>query len=301
MPEGRPSRFQRRTPQDPLTRLDESLAFLASEQTWRPPDWFAQIALVLVETTDPVNVGGVVRAMANTGFQRLRLVNPAAVVPDAWHVIGIAHYTQHIVESTQVFPNLLAGVSDAQFVLGLTGKHYRVQRNALPLGSALARVAQAAQAGQTVALVFGREDIGLTNAQLDVCQAVTTIPTDPAYSSLNLAQAALLVLYLLFLRAGGDQQPLRPPRKSAPPASVALLADLFADLERALDAIDFLHSRSRVSTMRSLRSALYRARLDVREASLLRAVAIEVRRYLHRRGLLAEVGPVGAGRSGDRI
>src|ERR687886_568535 len=87
-----------------------------------------------------------------------------------------------------------------------------------------------------------------------------------------------------------------PPRRRAPPAPSALLEDLFADLEYALEAVEFLGQRSRTHTMRSLRVALYRARLDVREASLLRAIMIEVRRYLRRKGLLAEVGPVGARR-----
>src|SRR5207244_2954231 len=112
--------------------------------------------------------------------------------------------------------------------------------------------------------------------------------------SLNLAQAVLLVLYQLFERAGGQQQYYRPPRRQAPPAPSRLLEDLFADLERALDAIEFLKNRRRTSILRSLRVALFRARLDTREASLLRALVIEVRRYLHRKGVLSEVGPVGA-------
>ena len=137
----------------------------------------------------------------------------------------------------------------------------------------------------------------MSNAMLDACHAVTTIPTNPAYPSLNLAQAALLVLYQLFQRAGGEQQSYRPPRRQAPAASSGLLEDLFADLERALDAIEFLQDRPRTSVLRSLRVALFRARLNAREAALLRAIAIEVRRYLRRKGLLAQVGPVGATRT----
>jgi TrmH family RNA methyltransferase len=289
------SRFVRRKPEDPINRRDEALAFVSSDETWRPPDWFEHVRVVLVEPTDPVNIGGVVRVMANTGFLGLRLVRPVGF--DAWHIGGVAHYTQHIVEATQVYAWLPEAVADRQFVLGLTGKHHRVERNALALTSALDAVAQAARGGQSVALVFGREDWGLSNEMLDACHAVTTIPTNPGYPSLNLAQAALLVLYQLFQRAGGEEQRYRPPRKLAPAASSALLEDLFADLERALDAIEFLHSRSRTSALRSLRVALYRARLDVREASLLRAVFIEVRKYLRRKGVIAEVGPVGAGRT----
>jgi tRNA/rRNA methyltransferase/tRNA (cytidine32/uridine32-2'-O)-methyltransferase len=145
-----------------------------------------------------------------------------------------------------------------------------------------------------VAVVFGREDWGLSNAMLDACHAVCTIPTNPDHPSLNLAQAALLVLYQVFQRAGGEAQEFRPPRRPAPAAASGLLEDLFADLERALAAIDFLRPRSRIGIMRTLRVVLYRARLDAREASLLRAIAIEIRRYLHRRGVLSEVGAIGA-------
>jgi len=250
------------------------------------------VSVVLVETTDPVNVGGVVRAMANNGFLRLRLVSPVSF--DPWQVVGVAHYTQHILEAAQRFENLTQAVADAHFVLGLTGRHHRVERNALGFQAAIDQIMHLASQGQQVAVVFGREDWGMSNAMLDACHAVTTIPTNPAYPSLNLAQAVLLLLYQLFQRSGGQQQSYRPPRRQAPPAPSRLLEDLFADLERALEAIEFLNARPRTSTLRSLRVALFRARLDAREASLLRAVAIEVRRYLHRKGLLSEVGPVGA-------
>src|SRR5581483_5997452 len=130
-------------------------------------------------------------------------------------------------------------------VLGLTGRHHRVERNALPFQVAIDRLAGAAMAGEEVCIVFGREDWGMSNAMLDSCHAVTTIPTNPAYPSLNLAQAALLVLYPLFARAGGQTQAYRPPRRHSPAADSGLLEDLFADLERALDAIEFLHSRTR--------------------------------------------------------
>jgi TrmH family RNA methyltransferase len=280
-----------------VLRRDEALAFLAAEDTWRPPAWFAHVAVVLVETTDPVNVGGVVRVMANTGFLELRLVRPVRF--DPWHVGGVAHYTQHIVSAARVFESLPAAVADRHFVLGLTGRHTRVERNALPFASAVSAVAEAAMGGQQVAIVLGREDSGLSTEMLDACHAITTIPTNPAYPSLNLAQATLLVLYQLFQRSGGMAQAYRPPRRAAPAAHSGLLEDLFADMERALDAIEFLKSRSRVGTLRSLRVALYRARLDVREASLLRAVFIEVRKYLVRKGVLGEVGPVGYAQRGD--
>lgn len=288
---GLPSRFERRTPEDPFTRQDETLAFVADEMSWRPPDWFQRVAVVLVQPTDVVNIGGVVRAMANTGFSALRLVNPVAF--DPWDVIGIAHYTQHIVNNAPIHASLEAAVADMQFVLALTGKHQSAKRNVLPFAEALAAVGEAAQSGQSVAVLLGPEDRGFSNEMLDVAHAVTTIPTNPAFPSLNLAQATLLALYQLFLASGGERQHYRSPAKKAPLADSALLEDLFADLERALAAIDFLHSHAPESTMRSLRVALTRARLDRREASLLRSIFLELRRYLLRHGLLSEMGPVG--------
>ncbi len=285
------SRFVRRKPQDPVTRRDEATAF---EESWHAPEWFSRIGVVLVEPTDAVNIGGVVRAMANTGFLQLRLVRPVEF--DPWHIGGIAHYTQHIVSATRVFDSLPAAVADRQLVLGLTGRHHRVERNAQPFADAVRSVVDGAQAAQEIAIVFGREDWGLSNEMLDSCHFVTTIPTNPAYPSLNLAQAALLVLYQVFSRSGGLEQTYRSPRRVSPPAPSAVLEDLVADLERALEAIEFFHSRSRASAMRSLRVALYRARLDVREASLVRAVFIEIRKFLVRKGLREEVGPVGAPR-----
>jgi tRNA/rRNA methyltransferase len=210
----------------------EALAFVDS---WVPPAWFEHVTVVAVETTDAVNVGGIVRAMANTGFLKLRLVRPVGF--DAWHVGGVAHYTQHIVSTVQTFECLDEAVADRQFVVGLTGRHTRVERNALPLSSAVDQLVEAAMAGQQVALVLGREDRGLSNEMLDACHAVTTIPTNPAYPSLNLAQAVPLVLYQVFQRAGGG--PRRQHPAQGPERAVGAAGRPVRGCRAALDAIGF--------------------------------------------------------------
>src|SRR5919202_4861931 len=141
-----PSRFEWRTPQDPTARTAETLAFVADELSWRPPEWFERVKVVLVEPTDVVNIGGVVRVMANTGFSRLRLVKPVEF--DVWDVIGVAHYTQYIVDNAPVHTTLSEALADAHFVLAVTGKHQSAKRTLLPLDTALDQVAAAAQAGQ---------------------------------------------------------------------------------------------------------------------------------------------------------
>lgn len=235
----RRSRFERAPGPnaDPLARRDEALAF-TGETSWVRPAWFDHVVVVLLEPTDAVNIGGVVRAMANTGFTRLRLVNPLAPF-QPWDVVGVAHYTQHIVEATTIHPTLDEALADVSLAVGLTGKHQRAKRNTDPLAVAQRRMAEHTTSGQVAALVLGREDRGLTNVALDRCHQVTTIPTNPAYPSPNLAQAALLALYGLFSASGGDQQTFRSPRRKAGPASGHLLEALFVDLERTLEAVEF--------------------------------------------------------------
>ena len=111
-----------------------------------------------------------------------------------------------------------------------------------------------------------------------------TIPTDPRSPSLNLAQAVALMAYEWWLVAG-DTAPLKPPRKRADPATVSQLEELFTDWHRALWAIDFFKTRRSEAVMRSFREIVHRAALDGREATLVRAMGIEVVRYLARAGL----------------
>ena len=133
-----------------------------------------------------------------------------------------------------------------------------------------------------VAVVAGREDRGLTNDELDLCSALVTIPTDPGHRSLNLAQAVAIMAYETWNARGGESAPIKPPRNQAEPATSAQLEELFTDWSGALWAIDFFKTRRSESVMRSFREIVFRAGLDGREASLFRAMGIEVIRYLDR-------------------
>jgi tRNA/rRNA methyltransferase/tRNA (cytidine32/uridine32-2'-O)-methyltransferase len=152
------------------------------------------------------------------------------------------------------------------------------------------------QAGRgKLALVFGPENTGLGNHDLDLCHVVLAIPTAPAYRSLNLAQAALLVCYELWLES---QIPDRPdsaadrthdlesgdryPSASATPAPVGDLEALFAESTRALQGIGFLKPGQEAVVMRRLRTIVHRARPAADEVSLLRAVAREINKYVGR-------------------
>jgi TrmH family RNA methyltransferase len=142
-------------------------------------------------------------------------------------------------------------------------------------------MALAADGRGPVAIVFGREDTGLTNEQLDRCDRIWTVPTDPERPSLNLAQAALLVCYELWLAGPGGEKPLPRPRRDAPPALSAHLVDVFEDIDRLLQAINFYRGgKNPEAVMRTLRAVIRRAGVDEREANLIRAIAARSRKTI---------------------
>jgi len=234
------------------------------------------IAVVLHEPQDLVNIAHVVRALKNFGFRDLRLVNPREY--DAYRVEGIAHQTQDILARVTCHDRLEEALADCVHVVGFTSRGRSAKRNLQRPRAAAAEILAQAEAGP-VALLFGREDKGLSNEALDRCHRVVTIPSDPAYSSLNLAHAVVLTLYELSLARGAEARPFKAPRREGPPARVEDLERLFADVEAALRVIEFFKTRQAESVMRTVRELIHRAPLDAREAKLLRAMAIEVVKY----------------------
>jgi tRNA/rRNA methyltransferase len=235
--------------------------------------------LVLVNPQDIVNIASAVRIAKNFGIDRMRLVNPEAF--DPYRIEGIAHNTADLVARIEILDSLEAAIEDCVFTAVLTARERAAKRRVLRPREAAVALLEEGAAGP-VAVVAGREDSGLSNAELDLCHALVTIPTDPAHSSLNLAQAVAIMAYESWVAAGGEAMPLKPPRNQAEPATAGQLETLFADWTRALWAIDFFKTRRPEHVMRSFREMVYRAGLDGREASLLRAMGIEVVRYLER-------------------
>ncbi len=237
--------------------------------------------LVLVNPQDIVNIASAVRIARNFGIERMRLVEPE--VFDPWRIEGIAHNTADFVARIEILPSLEAAIADCVSSFVLTGRERAAKRRTLRPREAAAELVRDL-AGGPVAIVAGREDSGLTNAELDLCRTVVTIATDPRHPSLNLAQAVAVMAYETWTARGGEVLPLKPPRREADHATSEQLEALFADWQRALWAIDFFKTRRSDSVMRSFRELVFRADLDGREASLVRAMGIEVARYLQRVG-----------------
>ena len=241
-----------------------------------------RVVVVLHETQNYVNIAGTIRAMKNFGLHRLRLVSPAEW--DPWRIAGIAHDTHEIIDQTRLFETLDEALADCVYVAGFTARQRRAKRAVIrprELAPDLLARASASTPERPVALLFGREDKGLPNEALDRCHRSVVIPTNPEHSSLNLAQAVLLAAYELWM-SGGSPQPFKDPRRSAPDATREELETLFGEVEDTLWRIDFFKSRKPQGIMRTVRELAHRAELDGREAAFLRAVAIEVRKYLER-------------------
>jgi TrmH family RNA methyltransferase len=237
------------------------------------------IVVVLHEPQELVNIAHVVRAMKNFGFRDLRLVRPREY--EGYRVEGIAHQSHDVVSRVVVFDSLEAALADCSHVVGCTARPRSAKRNyQRPREAAAEILALAGHA--TTAVLFGREDKGLSNEDLDRCHRIVTIPSSPSYPSLNLGHAAVIVLYELALARGDGERPFKTPRRSAEPATVAEIEQFFSDAEQALQAIEFFKVRDREHVMRTVREVVHRVPLDQREAKLLRAMAIEVVKYRDR-------------------
>jgi tRNA/rRNA methyltransferase/tRNA (cytidine32/uridine32-2'-O)-methyltransferase len=243
-----------------------------------------RILLVLYEPQDLVNIALVVRAMKNMELTRLCLVSPAEY--DAWRITGIAHDTEEIVERVRIVESFEEAVGDTVRVIATTGRRRAKRQEWSEPREAAAAILQRTVDGD-VAIVFGREDRGLPNEVLDLCDEALCIPTNPEHPSLNLAHAALLVSYELREAArdlGGleDRDLSGKTRDQAPPATAAEMEEFFALWERALDRVSMFKGGDQHSKMRSFRRLFRRAAPDGREIRLLEATAWRVLHHADR-------------------
>ena len=154
-----------------------------------------QISFILVEPSTPENVGAVARALKTMGFSDLRLVNPCDHLSDParW----LAHASNDILEKAKVYPTFEKSVSDIDFIVGTSAKRRSVKFDYYELSKLPKLISEKGNTVHKIAVVFGREESGLTNDELKQCDLVTTVPLKTAYPSLNLAQAVMIYAYEL--------------------------------------------------------------------------------------------------------
>ena len=240
----------------------------------------ARVRIVLVGTQHPGNIGAAARAMKTMGLSRLVLVAPEKPLDDVAYRRSAG--AEDVLGQAPVFATLAEAVADCRLVLGCTARSRRVQLEQLEPDQAAARLLQAATGGE-VALVFGRERTGLNNEELQLCHASVHIPSDPAFSSLNLAAAVQVLSYelrcaILGDAGSGEGDSARTPPPAGEVAPHAELEGLFTQLAEALEQIDFHKGRAPASAMRKLRRLYLRANLDSAEVRLLRGVLADTQR-----------------------
>ncbi len=217
--------------------------------TDKTKDW-AQLAgpiMILVEPQLGENIGAAARVMANFGLARLRLVNPR----DGWpniHARRSASGADRVLDETVLHATLATAIADCTLVLATTARAHDQAKPVLGPQEAVAWIAPHVAAGENVAVLFGRERHGLENHEVALADRIVTFPVNPAFASLNLAQAVALIAYEWFKLASGGGLPFAMPRKSEPAGKQQIEA-FFANLERELDAIEYFRPLDKRATM----------------------------------------------------
>ncbi|HTH17468.1 MAG TPA: RNA methyltransferase [Magnetospirillum sp.] len=240
-------------------------------------------AIILVRPQLSENIGTAARAMLNNGLTDLRLVAPK---PD-WlseRAIAAASGADRVVLGAKVFETTEEAVADLSRVWATTARNrFMVKPVDTPKTAATAMRAIAAD-GQRFGVLFGPERTGLHNDDVAIADTVVTVPLNPDYSSLNLAQCVLLVSYEWY-QAADPELPERHMTKGAqPPASKDKLLGFFDHLERELDECGFLrHPDKRPVMVRNIRNLFQRANLTNQEVQTLHGIVHELVTYRHRK------------------
>ena len=245
--------------------------------------------LVLVAVQNLVNLASCIRVAKNFGIDTVRLVAPECEV-DFYRIEGVAHNTADVLDRMTVHDTLDPALADLTCVHGLTGRERSAKRTVIRPRAGAAELVARTGSGR-VGILAGREDKGLSNEELDRCDKLVTISANPQYNSLNLAQAVAVYCYEIWLARGGDDLPFKPPRHTADAATHEQLEGLFSSWEASLHDIDFLKTRQPDLIMRAFREIVYRASPDGREASLLRAIGLEIGNFLRRKGVVTGLPP----------
>ena len=230
-------------------------------------------SVVLVEPQLGENIGACARAMMNFGLADLRLVRPRGDWPN-YKAINTASGAESILDAARTFDTLGAATADLQHLYATTARDRDMVKPTLTPREAASRIRHDAASGGRSALLFGRERTGLENEDVAFADAIVTVPANPSYASLNLAQAVLVIGYEWF-QLGAAAKTKRRSRKGAEPATQEEIALLFAHLEAELDEAGFLfppHKRPRMVI--NIRNVFSRASLTDQEVRTLRGIIV---------------------------
>ncbi|SMF58238.1 tRNA (cytidine32/uridine32-2'-O)-methyltransferase [Alteromonadaceae bacterium Bs31] len=241
---------------------------------------FEQIRLVLVNTTHPGNIGAAARAMKNMGLSQLYLVDPKDY--PAEKAIWRAASAVDVLDKAVVVSTLDEAIADCGLVVGTSARERRIPWPLLTPRECGERCWSEA-ATHPVAIIFGREDRGLTNEELHKCNYHVHIPANPEYSSLNISAALQVICYeirMAFLTEK-EGKALHFDDWDVPPADNKALEHYYEHLEDTLEKLKFLDPDNPRQTVTRLRRLFNRIRMDQMELSILRGMLTSIQNYIY--------------------
>ena len=241
------------------------------------PDNLANIRVILFEPREPGNIGSVARVVKGMGLSQLYLVNPVPFqdVDAAWYM---AHGAKDILENCHVVPELKDALDGIQYLVGTTHRRRDVRLpQPVPARDAAQTIATISQDKQ-VALLFGREDFGLSTDQMSRCQLTASVPMATKNPSLNLAQAVQIFAYEVFVASLDEHPP-----SEIDYAEVNVLEEFYERVTRLLDKVGVIpYNQDWETYLKSLRRVFSRAPLEARDIATLDMIFSTTFRYIER-------------------
>ena len=232
-------------------------------------------AVILVRPQMGENIGAAARAMLNFGLTDLRIVAPRDGWPNV-KAVNAASGAIEVIDGVRVFDSAAQAITDLNHVFATTARPRDMLKPVTTPRAAVADMRAWDAAGERSGLLFGRETMGLDNDTLTLADAIIEVPTSPAFASLNLAQAVLLIGYEWLLSAVEPAEPVIRPGRTRP-ATRAELQTFFDHLERELDACGFLRNKEKRPTMvRNIRNLFLRTGLFEQELRTLHGIVSEL-------------------------
>jgi len=231
---------------------------------------YENIRVVLVGTSHPGNIGGVARAMKNMCLSDLVLVSPEAEFPSG-KARARASSALDILERTRVVDDLGAAIADCQLVVGASARLRAIPWPLVDAREAAKNLVEQSEQGK-VALIFGRENSGLTNEELERCHKLVHIPANLEYSSLNIAAAVQVLTYEIHMAKREQANETLKVSNDYPMSTAEEMEGLYAHFEQALETIGFYDPQNPRQLMRRLRRLFNRAQLDSMEMNILRGI-----------------------------
>lgn len=233
--------------------------------------------IVLVEPQLGENIGAAARAMLNFGLTEMRVVKPRDGWPN-FKAINTASGAHAVLDQAKIFETTEAALSDLHTVYATTARVRDMIKPVLSPNQAAGTLKAAISDGRRAGILFGQEKFGLSNEDVALADSLIIVPTNPDYSSINLAQAVLLVAYEWF-QAGDPATLSEVTRKQSQPATREELHGFFEHLERELDACGFLHPpEKKPRIVRNIRNIFSRANLTDQEVRTLRGIVVGLTR-----------------------